>query len=267
MKILAIDDERPALYLLKETLDRICPDDTLVTLESAWDFFQMSDRSDFDVAFIDIDLGNVSGIQLAMELKKSSPNCNIIFVTSYAQYAPEAFRTRASGYVLKPYTEEDLREELNNLRNPLPADRVDRSKLRVITFGNFIVYKNENEPMHFSRTRSKEILAYLIDRCGFPVTSRDIANDILEEPFDKQVSKKISKLVAFLLEDLKNAGFRDVVIKQNRQLQINKTRVSCDLYDALNGDMQAFNRFRGEYMMEYSWAEISDSLQRMEEIG
>lgn len=86
---------------------------------------------------------------------------------------------------------------------------------------------------------------------------------MLEEEMTKQTSKNLHKIIADLMKDLENIGFRDVIIKQNRQLQINRSRISCDLYDALMGDVQAVNSYHGEYMIEYSWAEISESAKKL----
>ena len=266
MKILVIDDERPALCLLTDMLHHICSEDKIVPFQKVDEFYSYQEKSRFDVAFIDIELGRISGIQFAFELKKYSPMCNIIFVTSYAQYGAEAFMVRASGYVLKPFTEEDIRLELKNLRYPTGGNDPE-NLLKVVTFGNFVVYKNNHEVLSFSRTRSKEVFAYLIDCGGYPVTTADIAKDVLEKPLTKQISKNLSKIIAGMIEDLENEGYKDVIIKQNRQLQINKSRVSCDLYDALHGDSRAVNSYHGEYMIDYSWAEISDSARRIRDIG
>ena len=87
---------------------------------------------------------------------------------------------------------------------------------------------------------------------------------MLEEPvFDDRVSKRVSKIVNLLIDDLNNAGFHDVIIKQNRHLQINKDAVDCDLYRTLDGDVEALNSFHGEYMLEYSWAEFSDLIEEI----
>ncbi len=138
----------------------------------------------------------------------------------------------------------------------------DGNKLKVVTFGIFKVFDKNGEMLNFTRTLSKEILAYLIDQAGFPITSKDIAKDVLEEQvFDDRVSKRVSKLVNLLIDDLNNAGFHDVIIKQNRQIQINKDALDCDLYRTLDGDVEALNSFHGEYMLEYSWAEFSDLIE------
>ena len=260
MKIMAIDDERPALYLLSDTLHELCPQDEIVTFNSVEEFEKYPMKSEFDVAFMDIELGPVNGIALAFALKKEAPLCNIIFVTSYSEYGLEAYQTRPSGYVMKPYETEDIKKELGNLRNPVKSETVKEGRLKVVTFGSFAVYQNEREPLKFSRSLSREIFAYLIDRGGFPVTSKDIARDVLEEAFDRNVSKKLSKAIALLAEDLEKAGFKEVLVRQNRQIRIDKRKVYCDLYEALDGKTEMVNLYRGEYLPEYSWAEVSDAI-------
>ena len=126
-----------------------------------------------------------------------------------------------------------------------------------------MVYKENGDVMTFSRTKSKELLAYLIDCAGFPITSNEIAEDLYETTLDRQMSKNISKIIIGLMDDLKHEGYEGVVVKQNRQLYVNKDRISCDIYDAIDGDVDALNSYHGEYLIEYSWAEISDMVRRI----
>lgn len=287
MKILVVDDERPARERMVETLGRICPECKVVAFDNAQDALNYEGKSDIEIAFLDIELGNYSGIELAIELKKYSPRCNIIFVTSFSEYGTESFKARPSGYVTKPYTDEEIKRELDNLRyqisESLESSEVfgksggfggneettlekDERRLRCATFGNFIAYKENGDIMTFSRTKSKELLAYLIDCAGFPVTTRDIAKDVFEAELDKQMSKNISKIIIGLISDLKDEGYDDIVIKQNRQIYVNRDKIDCDIYNAINGDVSALNSFHGEYMIEYSWAEISGSVAKIRKI-
>ncbi len=269
MKIIAIDDERPALELMMETLKRLCPDDEIISFNEVRALREYEEKSDIDVAFMDIELGNVTGIELAIELKKSAPRCNVIFVTSYSKYGTDSFKARPSGYVTKPYTDEEIKRELDNLRYPVTEittsenKNVGASKLKCSTFGSFIVYRKDGSSMTFSRTKSKELLAYLIDCAGFPITSNEIAEDLYETTLDRQMSKNISKIIIGLMDDLKHEGYEGVVVKQNRQLYVNKDRISCDIYDAIDGDVDALNSYHGEYLIEYSWAEISDMVRKI----
>lgn len=265
MRILIIDDDKASLNRLYEILLRTSPKSEIIPFLSVNEFEEYPIKNGFDIAFIEAVIGKESGIDFAFRLKAVSPLCNIIFVTSHEELAAGFFSVRPSGFVRKPFSEDDIITELCDLRHPVYNDI--KKKLKIVTFGNFIVYNSDGILMNFSRNMSKAIFAYLVDQCGYPVTYRDIARDVFEKAsFQIQTSKNISKYVAFLISDLKAAGAEDAVVKQNRELAINKTIVECDLYRALEGNIDARNSFRGEYMIEYSWAEISDSARKLREM-
>ena len=103
----------------------------------------------------------MSGLEVAKQLKLWNPKINIIFVTAYDQYMLSAYKLRISGYLMKPVTKEDIAEELNNLRIPVMAK--PENVLVAACFGNFEVFVN-GESLSFTRSKTKELLAYLIDR-------------------------------------------------------------------------------------------------------
>lgn len=53
-----------------------------------------------DVVFTDIEMPELDGLALAVRLKQVSPASKVVFVTAYSEYAVDAIRQRASGYVL-----------------------------------------------------------------------------------------------------------------------------------------------------------------------
>ena len=70
------------------------------------------------LAVLDIELGTASGFDLCRTLLDINPRTNIVFLTAYADYSIEAWKTLASGFLLKPLTPEDVREQLKRLRYP-----------------------------------------------------------------------------------------------------------------------------------------------------
>ena len=64
-------------------------------------------------------MGDVNGIELSEEFLKINPRTNIIFLTAYADYSIDAWSTGASGFMVKPITEESLRKQLEHLRYPV----------------------------------------------------------------------------------------------------------------------------------------------------
>ena len=70
------------------------------------------------LAFLDIEMGNISGLDVCRELLGINPHTNIIYLTAYSDYALDAWSTGASGFMLKPLTPDGVRDQLKILRYP-----------------------------------------------------------------------------------------------------------------------------------------------------
>lgn len=66
-----------------------------------------------DIAVLDIEMGNMTGIELAESLNRDAPDCQIIFLTGHADFAPEAYKTRHVWFIVKNRAEEFLPEALD----------------------------------------------------------------------------------------------------------------------------------------------------------
>ena len=117
--ILAVEDESIILKGTVDTLAHVLPNARIFGVQTADEALQYARTTPVDVAFLDIQLGRMNGLRLAEELGKIRPHTNIIFVTAYSDYMPDAWRLHASGFLLKPLDEESLRRELAMLRYPV----------------------------------------------------------------------------------------------------------------------------------------------------
>ena len=267
MHTITVDDESLSVRAMQRMLNQTDPEGVHNGVYKVSEFFDyVRKHDDIDIAFIDIEM-NTDGITVTKKLKEIVPDMNIIIYSGHPQYKADALDQHVSSFIVKPVTAEKLAVALANLRHPL-HERHSSEKLKAVTFGNFVVYGKNEKVIKFSISNSMAVLAYLIDKCGYAVTTREIAADVFEkDEFDKQTSKDISKYVSALIKDLSAAGYDDVVIKQNRLIKINKSRIDCDLYDALSGDRNALTSFNGEYMIDYSWAEESDSAEELKNLA
>lgn len=251
MRFLVVDDEPLMLEELTEMLENIRPGaDVLGFTKPRTALAEMEDQT-ADVAFLDIQMGGMSGLELAERLKRLHPDLHIIFVTGYQKYAVQAFRLHATGYLLKPVNEEDLERELTFLYGERPAGRV-----RVQTFGGFEVYV-EGASVKFGRAKAKELLAYLIDRKGASVTTGEAYAALFEDAEDTVSGKAYFRnIVKDLRESLKAAGAEDILRRGYNSLAIVPKKLDCDYYRFLQGDSLAVNQYRGDYLPQYSWAEF-----------
>ena len=118
-----------------------------------------------------------------------------------------------------------------------------------------ILIRSSNEKV---REKAKEVFAYLIDRHGSTVTTKEIAMILYEDSdYDQKTKNIVTKIVSSLRGTFKNAGIEDVLIKTWNHIAVDITKVKCDAYDFEAGDVVAVNSFRGEYMKDYSWAEFT----------
>jgi len=255
MKFLLVDDEPLALEDLAETLAEVAPAAELAPFTSPSKALDCAAETAFDAAFLDIELGSMSGIILAKKLKDLQPRLNIIFVTSHDQYAVDAFRLKATGYLLKPVTTEDVACELSFLYGNVTP----RSRIRVQTFGGFDLFLDD-KPIQFSRSKAKELLAYLIDRRGASVTGSELCAVLWEDAKDVTTQKSYLRTITTSLRNtLKEADIEHILLKHFNSLAIDPARLDCDSYRFIEGDPVAVNSYRGDYLTCYSWAEFSIS--------
>ena len=256
MMIFAIDDEPKALRVLCRCVEAAAPGAGLRAFDSA---FAALDAIRFgglfpDIVFSDIEMPGLSGLEFAVALKKVSPDTRVVFVTAFSQYALDAFRVRAQGYIMKPLTAALVRTELDELpAEPKPAP----NRLRVQCFGYFEVFWR-GEPLQFARRQTKELLAYLVDRRGASCAMEDVISALWDDVDDmKNAKHRVRNFISDLRETLKGIGMEDVLIRRTNNIAIRTELLDCDYYRMLDGDMAAINAFRGEYMTNYSWAELT----------
>ena len=251
MKIIAVDDEKIALQGLVFSIQKAEPNAHVYGFRNVFDAIKQMEEEPCDVAFLDIEMREMDGVTAAKKLKELNPDINIIFATGFGSYRDSAFDLHASGYLIKPITVEDIRNELDNLRRPILAPK----KLRAITFGNFQIFYG-NEHVKFKYQKTMELLAYLIDRRGAMCNSGELMSVLFENDTHK---KYYNQLRLDLINTLKSLGCESVIIQSRGMLGISTEEIECDYYDYLNAKKELSKLYCGEYMSQYSFAEFTNA--------
>ena len=262
MEILVVDDEQLALDNVMSAIKKLNLDVNAAGFKKASEALEYAYSHKVDIAFLDIEMRSVSGIELARDLKKLHPSINLIFTTGYSEYTADAMDMHASGYILKPITAEKIQKEIDDLRYKVGTAESKR-KFRVVTFGNFAVYDGET-PIKFKYRKSLEVIAYLVDRKGTFASNGELIAALWEDDSDYEGRiSYLNNIRADIKNTLTDLGYEDVVIRQRGHLAIDVNQVSCDYYEYLDGDPDAARGYHGEYMSQFSWAEITNgSLMR-----
>ena len=119
MKCFVADDEKFALDRMVRELKTADPSAEVFAFSEPNDLLEYAKENPCDVAFLDVRMGSMTGVELAKRLREFIPKRNVIFVTGYDEYANEAMKMHASGYLMKPVTAEDIKAELKDLRYPV----------------------------------------------------------------------------------------------------------------------------------------------------
>lgn len=115
LKVLLIDDERPALDELGFLLERDPRVRSVQTTDSATEALRILHDTDVDAVFLDIQMPGLNGLELAQVLARFKHPPPIVFVTAHDEHAVEAFDLRAVDYILKPVREERLAEAIRRV--------------------------------------------------------------------------------------------------------------------------------------------------------
>lgn len=252
MRVIYVDDESPAIDNFRLTVEDLSEINTLQLFTKSEDALQWAENNPVDVAFVDIEMPIINGIELAKRLKQIDRNIRIIFVTAFEQYALQAFQVEAIGYLLKPYTREEVQNELEKATF---VHSRPKKKIVVQTIPNFAVLVN-GKPIYLERAKTEELLALLVDRAEAGITAGEAMACIWPE---KAVTEKNSSLyrVTFhrLISSLKEEGIDYIIGSKGRKKYIKKDLIDCDLYRILDGDIEALQNYGGVYMNSFSWAE------------
>ena len=248
MKAIAVDDE---LYMLEALEEAICASSDIAQVQcfsSCSAALAYAKENPIDVAFLDINMRGIGGLGLAEKLIEIQPRCKIIFCTGYSEYAISAFQLHVSGYLMKPITSEAVQKEIDHIKGIKATEKL----LTIKCFGNFEVLHN-GQILPFKRTKSKELLAVLVDRNGAGMTVKQICAILFpDNTDDTRNAAYLRQIVLDLRNTLKTIQAEDVLRHDTPYYRIDTNLIQCDYLSYLETGKP---RFHGEYMTQYSWAE------------
>ena len=258
MIVFIIDDEYLSLKVNERVVrESIGEENVIVTFKKGGDALKAVLLKGIrpDVVFSETELPDMNGMELAKKIKSHIPEVYVIFVTEYAQYALDAFRMHADGYVLKPLGKENVENELSNIGL---IRKNEKKKLRVQCFGYFEVYWKDR-PLHFERKKTKELFAYLVDRRGNLCTAEEIITDLWDGETDMTKAKSnLRQLISDLKHTFSELGMENVIIRYSGELALCTDMFECDYYDVISRKKKLQDVFDGEYMSQYSWGKETE---------
>jgi transcriptional regulator with XRE-family HTH domain len=117
--IIMVDDEGIILSGGLPVLEEVFPSANISGFTRPSEAVDYAQHNPVALAFLDIEIGKHNGLELCGELQRINPHTNVIFLTAYMDYSLDAWKTGASGFIVKPITAAEVRGQLSRLRFPL----------------------------------------------------------------------------------------------------------------------------------------------------
>lgn len=277
-KIIAVDDEALALKRFEHLMGSVPQVELLQTFTNPLDALDYIKENTVDIAFLDIEMPELTGLELAERIQEADPFISVVFITAFDQYALEAFKAHAIGYLLKPLdisefaalidTISKSKAPRENNKKEEPAETA-KEILKVNCLGQFTCFpaNTPDSPVLFRTAKTAELFALLIHHYKAPVTKYYILDTLFPDMDYEKSNKLFYVSCSYLRSAFSKVNIVDLLIRENDSYRLNTAVISCDYFEFIEyierinelstEDLRkAVALYNGEYLMgrSYEWA-------------
>lgn len=281
VKVIIVDDEQPSVDKLEKLLNGSELVEVTGKFTGPLDALEFIKHNKVDAAFLDIEMPDINGIELANRIVEMQSNIAVVFITAYHQYAVEAFRLNALDYLLKPVSSERLKETLQRIISHSGV-RMHSGTLQVRCFGKFRVTAGEDE-IRFRTEKAEELLAFLIDHRGAFVSRNRIIDNLWSDFDADRAVIHFNTTLHYVKKALLPFGIRVSIQYERGSYRLDVDNLDCDYLkfcklqeskgtlgpDNISVHESAAVLYTGEYLSgwDYAWAEGKRLLLEEQYIG
>ena len=173
LRTVVVDDEQRALRRLSRLVEQSEHLSLAGSFTDPLEAISFITREAVDVVFLDIEMPEKNGLEMAGQIFEVKPNIDVVFVTAYDQYALSAFRVYAAGYLLKPIDPADVEKQVAAImrRRQAKQELSSGGQFHVRCLGTFLCYPGGDggEALLWRTKKAEELFAFLIHHDGKPV--------------------------------------------------------------------------------------------------
>ncbi|APO43029.1 histidine kinase [Paenibacillus xylanexedens] len=281
MKVILVDDERLALIGLQKSLEKeVSGIEIIATYMNPTEAVAGIVEHRPDVVFLDIHMPEMDGMDLGRQIQAATPGIEIIFVTSYDQYAVHAFELQALDYVMKPIQKDRLKQTVSRVREKLSVKREQRSKdtnVPLILCFNQIQFKLPGKDIQVAKWRTskaQELFAYLLHHRN-QVIHRSVLLELLWPGMEEEkTAHQLYTAMYHVRQTLKTCNMDMITIQSGHleagyRLELGEAQLDSEQWEreirqwkvvdasTVHAYEQALHLYKGTYLgnYEYMWAE------------
>lgn len=284
IQALLVDDERLALMKLQLMLEELQTVTVTAAFTDSAEALKAAPGLDPDVIFLDIEMPEMNGMQVAELMQNLCPRASIVFVTAYNSYAVDAFELNALDYVLKPVRSDRLQKTVRRLELAAAQETLDKptDKLMLRCLQS-IRFERGGQPLQSIRWRTlkaQELFAFLVhNRNRF--ISKDYLIEWLWPEFNyKKASTLLYTTVYQIRQCLKQAGIELQINSASEGYILETGSLLIDITEWENGiqslppiseenyteHQQLSDFYSGDYLGDYGYLWAEGERQRLRTI-
>ena len=244
MKIIIVDDEITSLQTFLTEIINDTEIEYKFFKDNKNEILKYIDENNINACFLDINMPNINGIDLAKSIIDINSNIKIVFVTGLnttINDLPIELKQNTLGFIYKPYDFNDLKHYINLITN-------STVKLEVKMFNSFDCFIN-GKVVNFSSSKSKELFALLLAYNGKILEMNDAISQLWPDK-DIDKSKKLYRDAVWRLRKiLEEIQFNCITFKRG-ELVLDKTNIICDYWEYLENGK---SNHTGIFCKSYDW--------------
>ncbi|MBD2846378.1 response regulator [Paenibacillus sp. IB182496] len=269
IRAIVVDDEKPAIDALRDLLHDYSDIELVGQFTNPHQALSRIGDLDYEIAFLDIEMPGINGLELGERLLEADPSTDIIYITAFDAYAVEAFEISALDYLMKPVSPRRMKKTMERLRtrqasaqaapDPPLADR----PRRVLCFGQFDIALEAQDGEGDSRiawrtAKARELLAYLVQHRGKLVRKSQIWEAIWP---GLEISRAVVYLHTCIYQIRKS--LKQCRLEKQIRIRFVQDGYQLTLHD-IDSDVDAF--LRGTSFVDGSEAPDWEALERAERL-
>lgn len=162
ISVIVVDDEWYNLEEISDLVEKTEFMNVVGKYQNPLKVLETATIGSLQAAFIDIEMPEMDGITLAETLLEINPEMMIIFITSWNQYAVQAFDLNALDYIMKPIKMDRFKRMVEKIQNEVSLKVATKSKALTIKCFNRFEICMDDTPVKWERAKAEELFAFLL---------------------------------------------------------------------------------------------------------
>lgn len=281
VRAIAVDDEPLALVQMKKMLEATQAFSSIRTCQDPLEALDEVKKQAADVVFLDIEMPEVDGIELAETIQSIDERIEIVFVTAYNEFAVKAFELNAVDYLLKPVEQARLEKTLQRLASLHTSEESPESGqvhesgeiecFGSLRFSRFVDGQRQDIPVKWRTSKARELYAYLLQNHDQIVGKESLIDRFWPEADFSRANAQLYSTIYQMRKVIGSLPFHQKIIKKDvgYMLTLSDTPVDAIKWErrlkalpplgrkTLNAHVHVFSAYKSHYLNEYDyiWAE------------